>query len=136
MSTACHPAPTNKKEYIKNVGEILVRDFGKKRFYKPKEVKIAHRKSEYYGMDFSCWAMSMFSSHTDFDQYHQEAEEICDYTSMKNEMLEGISNSPNIDWTVMSEVDMDSSWLDFGSVFEGIFAGIGEFFSAIADGLG
>jgi len=33
MSTACPPAPTNKKEYIAEIGTILVKEHGKKKYY-------------------------------------------------------------------------------------------------------
>lgn len=91
MNQACHPAPPNKKEYITDLGKILVRDYGKKKYYKPEEVKKADKKSRWSNLDFSCWGMSIFTSHWDFDYYHQQTGEVCDYVAMKSEMLQGIS---------------------------------------------
>ncbi|WP_271856183.1 hypothetical protein [Patiriisocius marinus] len=74
MANNCPPAPINKKEYITDVGSILVKDFGKKKFYSPEEVKQASKKSTHTTtreIDWHCWAMSIFSSHTDFDAYHK-----------------------------------------------------------------
>ncbi|WP_281990709.1 hypothetical protein [Aquimarina aggregata] len=136
MATSCAPAPINKKEYISDIGKVLVKEHGKKQFYKPEEVKKAHRKSKWYdGLDFSCWAMSTYSSHSDFDRYHQETGEICDYTQMKTEMLNGLSVSPNSDWMDIPDLDIDTSWLDFGDVFDGVLDGIGDVISGILDGL-
>jgi hypothetical protein len=136
MRKSCTPAPTNKKEYISDIGKILVAEYGKKKFYKPEEIKKAHRKSKWYdGLDFSCWAMCTFSSHNDFDRYHASTGEICNYTEMKSEMLSGISESNVTDWTQIPDIDLDASWLDFGDIFEGIFEGIGEFISGIFDGI-
>lgn len=138
MGTSCTPSPTNKKEYITDIGKILVAQNGKKKYYKPEEVKKAHRKSKWYDShvpDFSCWAMSTFSSHSDFDTYHQLTGEACDYVAMKTEMLSGLSISSNTDWTDIPDLDIDASWLDFGDIFEGLLEGIGEFIGGIFDGL-
>ena len=103
-------------------------DYGKKKFYKPEEVKKAHQKSKWYdGLDFSCWGMSAYSSHQEFDRYHLEIGEICNYTDMKSTILEGVSMDSSFDLTELSNVDLDASWLDLGSIFDGL----GEFFSAI-----
>ena len=135
MNSTCHPAPTDKRKYISDIGKILVKDYGKKKYYKPKEVKRAHKKSAWDHFDFSCWAMSTYSSHSDFDEYHQTTGEECDYTSMKAEMLEGISLTDNVHLADLSEIDLDASWLDLGDVLDGVLNGIGAFFGAILEGL-
>jgi hypothetical protein len=127
----CSPAPLDKRKYISDLGKILVKDYGKKKYYKPKEVKKAHEKSPWNDAGFSCWGMSTYSSHADFDEYHQETGEICDYTTMKAEMLEGISLTDSTDLTHLTDIDLDASWLDVGGLLEGVLEGIGEFFSAI-----
>lgn len=136
MGISCAPPPSNKKEYISDLAKILVENNGKKKYYKPEEVKEAHRKSKWYdGLDFSCWLMSTFSSHKDFDKYHAETGEICDYKEMKTEMLNGLSISPTADFADISNLDIDASWLDFGDSFDGFFEGIGDFIGGIFDGL-
>lgn len=137
MGISCATAPHHKKEYISDIGKILVKDYGKKEYYKPEEVKKAHRKSKWYdGLDFSCWGMSTFCSHSDFDKYHKETGEVCDYAEMKSEMLSGLSLTANSDteWFNLPNIDIDASWLDFGDVFGGIFEGIGDFVEGIVDG--
>lgn len=134
MNFVCPPAPIDKRKYISDLGKILVVDYGKKKYYEPKEVKKAHKKSEWRAYDFSCWGMSTYSSHSDFDSYHQETGEICDYAAMKTEMLEGISLTDSIHLADLPAIDIDASWLDIGGLLEGILEGIGDFFSAIADG--
>lgn len=127
METSCTPAPINKKEYISDIGKILVKENGKKQYYKPEEIKKAHRKSKWYDtLDFSCWGMSTFSSHIDFDKYHKETGEICDYVKMKTEMLSELSATSITDWTDIPDLDIDASWLDFGDLFDGILEGIGD----------
>lgn len=134
MGMSCAPAPTNKKKYISDIGKVLVEENGKKKYYTPEEVKKAHKKSMWYDLfDFSCWAMSTFSSHSDFDRYHAETGEVCDYVEMKTEMLSGLSVSSATDWTEIPDIDIDASWLDFGDVFEGLLEGIGEFIGGILD---
>lgn len=135
MSEICAKAPVNKKEYIGEIGTILVQDYGKKKYYKPEEVKKAHQKSSYYSTyDISCWALSIFSSHSDFDEYHAQTGEICDYATMKSEMLAGLSASENTGWFDLPDFDIDMSWLDFGDGFGDVLGGIGEFFGGILDG--
>lgn len=136
MQKSCSPPPINKKEYIENIGKILVNKNGKKEYYKPEEVKEAHKKSKWYNnLDFACWAMSTYSSRSDFNKYHEETGEICDYTEMKTEMLSGLSVSPNANWTEIPDLDIDASWLDFGDIFGSVLEGIGEFIGGIFDGL-
>lgn len=128
MKVFCEPLPINKKEYIADIGKILVNDYGKKKFCKPEEVKKTHQKSKWYdGLDFSCWGTSAYSSHQEYDRYHFETGEICNYTEMKSTILEGISMDSNFNLTELSDLDLDASWLDLGSIFDGL----GEFFSAI-----
>ncbi|TAH03918.1 MAG: hypothetical protein EAZ15_01845 [Sphingobacteriales bacterium] len=136
MSISCSAAPTNKKEYVTDIGKILVKDYGKKKYYKPEEVKSAHRKSKWYnGIDFSCWGMSTFSSHSDFNYYHEQTGEACDYVEMKTEMLKGLSLSSGSEIFDLPDFDIDASWLDFGEVFGYILEGIGEFIAGIFDGV-
>lgn len=134
-SAGCHPAPPDKRKYIGDLGRILVNDYGRKKYYKPDEVKKAHRASQWNAYDFSCWGMSVFSSHDDFDKHHEVTGEICDYTQMKSTMLEGISTSDVASIPSIPTVELDASWLDIGGLLEGVFEGIGEFFLAIADGI-
>ena len=136
MTKTCTTSPSDKKAYLIDIGKILVTDNGKKKYYKPEEVKKAHRKSKWYdGLDFSCWGMSTFSSHSDFDKYHEETGEVCDYVEMKTEMLSGLSVSQTSDWVEIPDIDIDASWLDFGDVFDGLLDGIGELIGGIFDGL-
>ena len=138
MNSQCPGAPPNKKEFISDIGTILIKEYGKKKYYKPEEVKIASKKSkynEYVGVDWHCWAMCTFSSHSDFDAYHELTGEVCDYVEMKAEMLGGLATSASADWLTIPDLDMDASWLDFGDAFEGILEGLGEFIGGIFDGL-
>ena len=132
MSYTCEPSPINKKEYITDIGKILVDDYGKKAFYKQEEVKKAHNKSKWYhGLDFSCWGMSTFSSHSDFDLYHSKIGEDCNYTEMKTEMFQGIANSESLNWLDIPDIDIDSSFFELGDVFSGIFENFGEILASI-----
>src|SRR5688572_29919112 len=89
----CHPSPADKRKYVRDIGKILVTTHGRRKFYRPRQVKEAHRKSTWADHDFSCWGMSVYTSHQDFDDYHRTTGEACDYTQMKSHMLEGISTS-------------------------------------------
>ncbi len=134
MDFSCPPAPFKKREYIADIGKILIQDYGKKQYYKPKEVKKAHKKSPWNGgLDFSCWAMSTYSSHSEFDRHHEATGEACDYREMKAEILEGIALPDVIQHHDFTDTNLDASWLDLGEALDGILTGIGEFFSSISD---
>jgi hypothetical protein len=136
MSTNCPSAPSNKKEYLTAIGKILVNDYGKKKYYKPKEVKEAHKKSIYHnGHDFSCWGMSTYSSHSDFDNYHEQTGEVCDYINMKTEMLQGLTLTNSLEMSEITVTNIEASWLDFGDIFGSISDGIGDFISGIFDAI-
>ncbi|KFF02346.1 hypothetical protein [Chryseobacterium luteum] len=134
MKEFCTPLPEDRKKYIKDIGSILVDDYGKKDFYKPEEVKKASQKTSRNGgssgIDYSCWGMSVFSSHEDFDSYHKTLGEICDYAEMKQTMLDGISSAGlNFVFPELSDTEIDLSWLDIGDIFQAV----GEFFSSFLD---
>jgi hypothetical protein len=143
MSNTCPPAPTNKKEYVSEVGKILVENFGKRPYYTPEQVEYANKQTKWYNkyyMDFSCWGMSVFSSHEDFDKHHEVTGEVCDYSEMKTEMVSGMVSSESSSWfdlgsVELPSIDIDASWLDFGDAFGTIFDGIGEVIGGILDGL-
>ena len=138
MEYKCPPPPPNKKEYITDIGRILVQDYGKKKYYTPEEVKAASDKSNQKkdkGVDWDCWAMATFTSHPDFDAYHEATGEVCDYIGMKKEMLSGLASNTSVDWQDIPDLDIDASWLDFGDIFEGVLEGIGEFIVGIFEGL-
>lgn len=136
MVTYCTPTPANKKEYIFAIGKILVQENGKRKYYKPEEIKKVHQKSKWYnGLSFSCWAMSTYSAHSDFDVNYHGTGELCDYIEMNKEMLSEIFVSVHTDWTLIPDLDIAASWLDFGDIFDGIFEGIGEFIGGILEGI-
>jgi hypothetical protein len=108
---------TDKKAYVKSVGEILVKEHGKKKFYTPKQVKKASSNSK-YDIDLVCWAMCLYSSPSDFKTYHESIGETCDYAAMKSEMTAVLTDGASDDW-----FDIDLSWLewpeiDLSSIFD------------------
>lgn len=126
IKDSCKQPPIEKKKYLQDVGKILVKEHGKKKYYKPKEVKEAHKKSNWFNiLDFSCWAMSIYSSHSDFDTYHEQTGEACNYVDMKSEMLSSFSSASSVSWMEIPSFEIDDSWLDFGDIFEGITELIG-----------
>jgi len=115
--TSCALAPTDKKAYGKAVGEILVRKHGKRKYYSPQQVKQASAQSR-YNVDWDCWAMCLFTSPSDFNAYHAEIGETCDYAAMRAEMTAALTDGASDAW-----FDFDLSWLewpdiDLGSIFD------------------
>ena len=104
--TNCTLAPTDKKAYGKEVGEILLRRHGKKKFYSPAQVKKASVQSK-NDIDWHCWAMCLYTSPADFKSYHESIGEACNYASMKEEMTSALTNGASDSW-----FDIDLSWLE------------------------
>jgi hypothetical protein len=100
----------DRKAYVTDVGEILVKNHGKKKFYSPEQVKNASKQTK-YEVDWHCWAMCVFSSPTDFNAYHESVGENCDYGSMKEEMTSLLTDGQSDSW-----FDLDLSWLEWPDV--------------------
>lgn len=108
--TSCAVAPTDKKAYGKEIGQILVRDYGKQKYYSPQEVKTAAWKSP-YATDYSCWAMSLYTSPADFASYHAAIGETCDYAAMRAQMAGALTDGASDSW-----FDVDLSWLEWPDI--------------------
>ena len=108
--TVCALSPSDKKLYGKEVGEILVRRYGKKKYYSPAQVKGASAKSK-YNIDWHCWAMCLYTTSSDFQSYHDSIGESCDYASMKSEMTSALTDGASDSW-----FDMDLSWLEWPDI--------------------
>ena len=136
MNKKCPPSPIYKKEYITNIGRILINTYGKKKFYQPKEVKEAAKKSKHnsYQMDWSCWAMCIFTSHSDFNHHHYITGEVCDYLGMRTEMIGSFASLTPDNWTEIPGLDIETCWLNFDDVFGTVLEGIGSFIGGIFDG--
>jgi hypothetical protein len=107
--------PADRRVQVRVVGDDLVKHYGKKRFYSVDEVKAANRRQG-INIDVACWSHAAFNAHTDFDAYHQSIGKICDYASMKAEMLSSVSTAADTSW-----FDIDLSWLEFPDIDWSIF---------------
>ena len=114
---ACTLSPVNRKHQITVVGNDLVKNYGKKRFYSVAEVKHANDRQR-INIDYVCWSHAFFNSHTDFDALHSTQGESCDYIAMKREMAESVSNSSSSTWF---DFDFDLSWLELPDIDFSIF---------------
>ncbi len=113
---ACAITPADKRRQAKLVGEDLVKNYGKKRYYTPLEIRNANRHGG-IPIDVVCWSYAIYASMVDFDAHHQKLGETCDYAAMKTEMLSSIGG--NVD--VASVTDTDLSWLEVPSVDWSLF---------------
>lgn len=106
-----------KKQYANDVGKILVKKYGKHKYYSPDRVKQASKETK-WDVDWHCWAMCLYTSPEDFDRYHESIGEVCDYALMKGQMAYAITDGASDSW-----FDYNLSWLDwpdfdFPSVFD------------------
>ncbi|MEX1016592.1 MAG: hypothetical protein WDZ31_07590 [Phycisphaeraceae bacterium] len=115
--TACHLQPPDKRALVSDVGQVLVRKHGKRKHYKPEQVRDAALELG-YAPDVFCWAYCFFCSEVDFLALHQRLGEVCDYAGMKTELVTDLAGDAAGTW-----FSVDLSWLDwpdvdFASLFE------------------
>ena len=114
---ACELAPKDKKAFVGEVGQELVRKHGKQKFYRPSDVATAAENCG-YAVDVHCWAYCIFTSPSDFASLHEAAGEACDYAAMRAEVLTDLAGGGTFSW-----LDLGSSWLewpdiDLGGLFD------------------
>jgi len=105
------------KKHLKRLAPQLVRAAGKRQHYTPADVKKTAEGCG-YPMDYICYAIAAYSSPFDFQTYHSERGEICDYESMRSEIGD-VCFGGHTDFTISDalESSSSSSWLpsDIGS---------------------
>lgn len=106
----CKIDPPEKKKYISAVGEGLVREYGKQKFYKPDQVRRISRQLG-YALDWECWAYCIFSSFEDFKVIHEAAGEVCDYAAMKTQTVAELMEGHPLDW-----FQLDLSWMEWPEI--------------------
>ncbi|WP_411825577.1 DUF6559 family protein [Luteolibacter sp. AS25] len=118
---ACELRPEDKKKFISDVGQRLVEEHGRKKYYKPGEIRKA-ATDRGYQPDIVCWAMCMFSSPDDFTAIHEAAGEACDYEEMKAEVLRDLAGGDSflgidigLSWLEWPDIDLSEifDWFDF-----------------------
>ena len=102
--------PADKKAFIGNVGQELVRKHGKQKYYKPADVRTAADRCG-YPLDIHCWAYCIYTTPEDFTRIHEASGEACDYAAMKAEVLADLAGGSSF-----SLLDLDLSWLDWPDI--------------------
>jgi hypothetical protein len=106
-----------RRRHVQRVGNDLVGHHGKRNYYSIHQVREANRRQK-IDIDLACWSHAFFNNHADFDRYHLELGEACDYAAMKAEMLASVSGDSAASWF---DVDLDLSWLEFPDIDWSIF---------------
>jgi hypothetical protein len=112
---ACTISPSDRRAQLSIVGNDLIKNYGKKRYYSIEEVKQANRRKK-IDPDYLCWSHAAFNLHAEFDAYHRSLGEECDYAAMKSEMLLSISSSEDSSW-----FDIDLPWFEFPDIDLSVF---------------
>ncbi len=107
---ACELGPEDKKKFVSDVGQRLVREHGKKKYYKPAQIRKAALDGGYQP-DYVCWAYCMYASPSDFAAIHEAAGEACDYVAMKAEVLANLASGESF-----LGIDIDLSWLEWPDI--------------------
>lgn len=105
--SACQLSPTDKKQYGKDVGKILLKQHGAKKYYSVEQVMKASRES-LHNVDWHCWAMCLFTSEGEFNAFHKAIGESCDYGMMRGQMTSALTDGASNSW-----FDIGFSWLDW-----------------------
>jgi hypothetical protein len=106
----CHIGPKDKKSLVSAVGKDLVQTHGKRKYYKPEEVRQSAERCG-YPIDWHCWAYCIFTTPQDFTAIHDVAGEACDYAAMKAEVLADLASG-----STFSLFDIDLSWLEWPDI--------------------
>ena len=73
------------KSYIKNLGGDLARRYGKSKLYTSGQVERTIHE-EGYNWKHICYAHALFTSMKQFNQWHYDRGETCDYGEMREEV--------------------------------------------------
>lgn len=73
------------KSYITKLPRLLARDYGASKSYTPKQVRSTIERSGLDGL-YSCYGVALFSSRADFDKFHSENGESCNFDAMRAEI--------------------------------------------------
>jgi hypothetical protein len=73
------------KSYITKLPRMLAKDYGASKTYTPRQVRSAIERSNLDAF-YSCFGIAMFSSRAEFEQFHSENGESCDFDSMRAEI--------------------------------------------------
>ena len=108
--SACHLEYKDRKKMVGEVGQKLVTDHGKKKYYQPGQVKKAALALGSQ-VDYVCWAYCIFTSPDDFKLIHETLGEFCDYAAMRGEVLGELVQGGSF-----FDIDIDLSWLDWPDI--------------------
>ena len=75
------------KSYVRRMPKLLKADHGKSKYYSPYQVKSTVQRHN-LNSDYLCYAIAMYSIESDFDAYHHETGQSCDYKDMRTEVAE------------------------------------------------
>jgi hypothetical protein len=115
----CTISPADRRRQAQLVGNDLAKHYGKRNFYTIDQVKQSNTRQK-IDIDVACWSHALFNTHEDFDRFHTLIGEVCDYASMKADMLRSISTdtTSNAD---ASWFDWDLSWIEFPDIDLSLF---------------
>ncbi len=104
------------RSYMRKLGPVLRRRCGRRSSYTPDEVRRAARVSG-VNTDYLCYAYCIYCSREDFDQYHRQTGEYCNYAAMRQEIgsmyFRGNTSFDATDAIGTNPHSSESSW--FGS---------------------
>lgn len=113
----CDLQPADKKAFISTVGRNLVHKHGKQKHYKPEQVRQAATEGG-YAVDVHCWAYCFFCSPGDFQAWHEQMGEACDYAAMKAALVAELAGDTAGSWFAVDLSWLDWPEVDLGSLFD------------------
>ncbi len=99
---------------VDRIGKQVTERHGKQKYYTQPQIQSAATAAG-YPIDIHCWAYCVFMDLDGFDSFHQSIGEVCDYSSMKSTMLEGIASSGsllkniNLSWREWPSIDLSGA---------------------------
>ncbi len=94
--------------YRRRLGPLLRKRYGRSGHYTAGQIRTTIEK---FGLNihYSCYALAMYLTRDEFDGFHRQSGEVCDYDAMRQEVGD-LCFSGRADFAVTECAGGDSSW--------------------------
>ncbi len=106
------------KSYRQTLPHLLAKDFGKTSTYSPEQVRQTIERHR-LNTDYTCYGIALYCTHHEFDRYHRETGEQCDYhticSALNSDYPQDITDSAFTDYSSSTDTGSFSDGGDSGS---------------------
>ena len=98
------------RDYRRKLGPLLRKRYGRSDGYTCGQIRTTIEKCG-FNIHYACYALAMYLERDEFDAFHRQTGELCDYDAMREEIGD-LCFSGRTDFSVAECADGDSSWHD------------------------